>query len=175
MSYLQNWASNGHHISTAPCPKFCEPQLHLHSFCWNREVIGKYWSSINATLLLRKQTTKSINLSGPSLLLHTRGHVQSYMYTSLPAPLPPYSESARSAAVTQTKFLFPPPPPQLSSKRWGVQTGSLLPGRTGGGGLGGLCRGSPEERVWAGMSLHINALLQLPKEPHLTISLNAAF
>lgn len=58
-------------------------------------------SSVNATLLLREQTTKNtpgINMPGPSLLL----------YPSLPAPLPPHSESARSAAVTQTLFPLPP-------------------------------------------------------------------
>lgn len=33
VSYLQNLVSDGHHIPTAPCPKSCEPQFHLHNFC----------------------------------------------------------------------------------------------------------------------------------------------
>lgn len=52
-----------------------------------------------------------VALLGPSLLQHIRRHVQSYVYTlSLPAPLPPHGESARSAVVTQT-----PLPPYLPS------------------------------------------------------------
>lgn len=130
-------------------------------------------SSVNDTLLCREQTPKSlpgVSLPGPSLLLHTHRHVQSYMYASLPAPLPPYSESARSAAVTH----FPPPPPKLLSRGWGTQIGSWLLGRFRGGKRGDY-RGCGEGMEWTGGNPPINALLQSPEEPHLTISLNTAF
>lgn len=99
-----------------------------------REVIGKYWSSVNATLLLRKQTTKStlsINLPGPSLL-HTCRHIQSYMYTSLPAPLHPCSESARSTAATQTPL--PPSSSPAFIQRVGPQDWILVTRQNWGDG-----------------------------------------
>lgn len=97
-------------------------------------------SSVNATFLLREQTTKNnpgVNVLEASFLLHTRRHMQSYMYIhvrpctrlSLLLSLPTMSQpEARRDA------LFFPSPLPLLSREWGTKTGYLLPGRIGEGG-----------------------------------------
>ena len=68
----------------------------------------------------------------------------------------------------------PPPLPQLLSRRWVQTVGPCHQARWGAGVEGADILANGEERKHAGGSPQVKTLLQLPKDPHLGISMDTA-